>query len=88
MMSRSDKKKLPIALIPTGKANDLAGALSINDVDRGLDYIIKGQNIRIDLMKILIDHEKEEDIPQAELKNCLRYALMHTSFSTSSKPNK
>lgn len=88
MLSRTDRRTLPIALIPTGKSNDYASQLSIKDVDRALDYIIKGQKIRLDLIKVLIDHEHEQDIPESELKNCLRYSLMHTSYSTSSKANK
>lgn len=88
MLNRSDRKKLPIALIPTGKQNDFASALSLKDVDRALDYIIKGQKIRLDIIKVLIDYDHEQDIPEKEIKNHLRYSLMHTSYSVSSKPNK
>lgn len=36
----------------------------------------------------MIDYEREEDIPERQLKNCLRYSLMHTSYSKSSDTNK
>lgn len=63
MFHRADKKTLPIAFIPKGKSNDICSDMSIESVDRALDFIIKGQVIKLDLIEALIDYENEESVP-------------------------
>lgn len=66
MLHRADKKKIPMAFIPNGSGNDFCASLNISSIQKALDYIIKGDSIKIDVGKILIDYETEEEIPEAE----------------------
>jgi diacylglycerol kinase family enzyme len=85
MLARKDKKHLPVAFIPNGKANDICSIFSIDSIDRALDYIIKGQTIRMDLMKVLIDYNHENEIPPDKIFTHLKYAILQTSFVEGSK---
>ena len=38
----------------------------IKNIDRALDYIVKGQILKIDTIKILLDHENEETISELD----------------------
>ena len=62
MLNRTDKKRLPIGVIPNGSANGAAEAISIQTIDEALDYILKGDSIKIDVTKVLLDHEEEEEL--------------------------
>ena len=62
LMTRPDKKKLPICFLPNGSGNDLCGALELNTFEQGLEALVKGQTIKVDLFKVLLDCEKESDI--------------------------
>ena len=64
LMLRPDKKRVPIGFLPNGSGDDACGSLGIdiNDVDMGLEYICTGDVIKIDIIKILLDHESEEAI--------------------------
>lgn len=55
MLSREDKARLPVALIPNSVKNDLCSSLGIMTIDHALEYIIKGETVRIDTVKVLID---------------------------------
>ena len=61
-MRRADKKRLPIGLIPNGSGDDICGQIGLEsgDFEMGLEYIVKGDTIKIDVTKVLIDHEEEE----------------------------
>lgn len=61
LMRRKDGKKIPIGFLPNGSGDDLAGGLDmpIGDVEMGLEYVGKGDVIKLDVIKILIDHETE-----------------------------
>ena len=67
MMMREDGKKLPIALVPNGSGNDLVGSLGCKDLDMAIDWIIKGDVIKMDLNKMLIDADSRDDIPRGKL---------------------
>jgi diacylglycerol kinase family enzyme len=63
MFYRQDKKRIPVAFIPNGSGNDMCAGLMLRDVNRALDYLVKGDMIKIDCMKINLDYERYEDIP-------------------------
>ena len=60
MMRRSDKKKVPICFIPNGTGNDLCGSLNLDEFEEGLDYFLRGDLIKIDIFKALLDFDSEE----------------------------
>ena len=53
----------------------------------GLEYIVKGDTIKIDVTKVLIDHEEEEQIydtcakdTTATIEDYLRFKIINSSF--------
>jgi len=63
-LRRKDKKKIPVGFLPNGSGDDLVANLGIGvgDIDLALEYICKGDTIKMDVTKVLIDHETESDI--------------------------
>ena len=59
---RKDKRKLPLAFLPNGTGNDFCINLALENIDKGLDYIIKGDLIKTDIFRVLLDHESEEEL--------------------------
>ena len=64
-MRRKDKRRLPLAFIPNGSGNSTCGELSVTDLDTALKYIVRGNVIKSDLCKVLLDFESEDDIEEA-----------------------
>jgi diacylglycerol kinase family enzyme len=62
MMIRSDKRKLPLVCIPNGTGNDFCRNFYIDSVDKALNYLVKGDILKVDLFRALLDHENEEEI--------------------------
>lgn len=97
LLSRPDGKRVPIGFLPNGSGDDTCGSLGIqvNDIDMGLEYIFKGDVIKMDIIKILLDHESEQEIqatiekdPSKKSTDYLRYSLINTSFCLSANTNK
>lgn len=85
MLHRSDGLRVPVAFLPNGSGNDTCRTIESNDIAVALDYIVKGQIFKIDIIKVLSDYEKEEDIPE-ELKDVhLKYCLINSVFGISAK---
>jgi len=80
MMNREDKKKLPIAFIPNGSGNDLVSCFGIDSVLTALDYLRKGDTVKMDLNKVLIDADSEADVPVADRFEKLRYSVINASI--------
>lgn len=64
MLDRPDKVKIPLAFLPNGSGNDLCIALGITNLDRALLYIIKGHCIKMDTVRVLVDHDSEDTLPE------------------------
>ena len=64
MLARDDKKKIPIGLIPNGSGNDLCTSLGFKTLDEALDYIVNREVTKVDTVRVLIDHENEESLPE------------------------
>jgi diacylglycerol kinase family enzyme len=79
MLMRDDKKLIPLAFIPNGSGDDFCSAIGVMSVDHALDYICKGEIIKCDTARILMDHETEETLPEGiERLNHLRYMMINS----------
>ena len=65
MLARSDKKTIPVGLIPTGQSNDMARSLglAVEGTLHALEVIAKGETITIDTTRVLLDHDSEKTLP-------------------------
>ena len=72
MLNREDKVKIPVAFIPNGSGNNLCRALGIMNLDDALNYLLKGECIKIDTVRVLVDLESEDNLPEGieRLKSC------------------
>jgi len=88
LMRRQDGKKLPVAFLPNGSGNDACGSIECDTLDQGLDYIIKGNVIKIDIFEALLDHESAAEVLEKEsldeenfkAHEYLRYCVINTSL--------
>lgn len=64
LMYREDQKKVPIGFIPNGTGNDLCAAIELSTFEEGLDYLLKGNTIKMDVMEAVLDHESREEVMQ------------------------
>ena len=71
MLARDDKRKIPMCFLPNGSGNDLCNSLGIWSLDHALDYICKDECIPIDTVRVLLDHETEDTIPEGEDRHLL-----------------
>lgn len=62
MLSRADKKRLPIGIIPTGTSNDFARSMGLvaGEIQSAISIIAKGECIPVDTTRVVIDHDSED----------------------------
>ena len=87
MLHRADKRRLPLAFIPNGSGNDTLRPLGVTNLAKSLDYIIKGDLLKVDLTRCLIDADTEDEIPEDEKFKRLRYVLLNTCIGLPSRVN-
>ena len=63
MLQRADGKRLPISFVPNGSGNDLVGCLGARNIQQALNWLVKGDLVKMDVNKVLFDYEEENDIP-------------------------
>ena len=80
MLMRKDGKRLPVALIPNGSCNVLNMSFGVKQIGAALDFVVKGDTIKMDLMACLYDYERKEDIPEDKLLNHFRYSVICSNF--------
>ncbi len=85
VLFREDKKKIPFGFIPNGSANDTNSSFGCLNIETAIDYIIKGDTIKMDIVKIMLDHEKEEDITLDNKHNLMRYGFLSFVFGLPAK---
>lgn len=86
MLDREDKIKIPVAFLPNGSGNDLCRSLGYTTLDQGLSYIIKAQCIKIDTVRVLIDHENEATLPEGNEKlNFCRHMMVNSAIAMPAK---
>ena len=81
VLQRADKKRLPISFVPNGSGNDLCKCFGIRDSAQALDWLVKGDIIKMDANKCLLDCEHEDEIPQdAENRSQkIRYSVINAA---------
>ena len=42
MFQRPDKKRIPVGFIPNGSGDDMCRSVTINSIDRAMDFLVKG----------------------------------------------
>ncbi|CDW71902.1 diacylglycerol kinase [Stylonychia lemnae] len=87
MLNRVDKQKLPIAFVGNGSGNDTLRQFGVLDIDQALNFIVKGDLLKYDVVKILIDYQNEKDIPDNALYNHHRYSIINTVIGLMAKIN-
>ena len=88
MMARKAGRRIPVGFIPNGSGNDICYNLEIRSVETAIDLIIRGQIIKTDLIKSLLDYETEEELFEAADKegssvkvvDHLRYCLNNIQY--------
>ena len=80
MLMRKDGKRLPVHLIPNGSGNDFNSSFGTKQVGNALDFLVKGDTIKIDLIACTLDYERREDIPEDKLLNHFRYSVISNFF--------
>ena len=86
MLNRADKVKIPVALIPNGSGNDLCSAVGIKNLDIALNYIIKGECIEIDTIRVLLDHDDETTLPDGNDRlNYCRHMMINSAVAMPAK---
>jgi diacylglycerol kinase family enzyme len=89
MLHRKDKKRIPVGFLPNGSGNDTLRAFGVLDIAKGLDYIAKGDIIKVDLVKVLMDYTSEDQITSKEDRLAkYRYQLVNSSFNVPAKLNR
>lgn len=62
-------------------------SLGIFDVDKAIDFILKGDLISYDLIRVTLDSEDFESIPDGEKVLRSRYSLLNTAYSVAARVN-
>lgn len=68
-MFRADKKKVPLAFVPNGTGNDTCFSIGVNSIDQALEYIQKGDTVKVDLNRCFTDAETFEEVDKIEFED-------------------
>lgn len=91
MMFRSDKKKVPIALVPNGSGNDTCISVGLHSIDQAIEYIKKGDLLKCDLNRAYIDADTFEEIENHsaisddQKYSRIRYSLINSGIGFTAK---
>lgn len=90
MLHRSDKKRIPIGFIPNGSGNDTLRSLWVTDPAKALDYIVKGDLLKVDITRVMFDFDTEDELEKMSREDKirkLRYQLINSSYGIPAKLN-
>lgn len=78
--------------MPNGSGDDFVGALGleVGDIDTAIKFILKGQTVKIDAVRVLLDYDSEQQLrdaanrdPSIKIDNHLRYSMVNSSLCLS-----
>ena len=76
MLDREDRVKVPIGLVPTSvETNDLCLSMGIRTIDQALDIIVKGTATPVDSIRVTLDHELDDELPEDKKLDYCRHML-------------
>jgi diacylglycerol kinase family enzyme len=79
LLMREDKKQIPISFLPNGSGDDLCSSLGIMSMDIALGYLCKGEAIKIDTVRVMLDHTSEDTLPKGlERLDFCRYMVTNS----------
>lgn len=78
LLKRPDGKRVPIALLPNGSGNDACGGIKVDTMEQAIDYLVKGDIIKMDVIKCHIDIEPGEEVEN--MNNHLRYSIINSGL--------
>lgn len=64
MLTRPDGRTIPLGFMPCGSGDDFCAGLGLDkgDIESGFNYVLSGQTIKVDVVRILLDYESEEQL--------------------------
>jgi diacylglycerol kinase (ATP) len=80
LLRRKDGLKVPIGFVPNGSGNDTCHDLGIGSVELAIDFILKGETVKIDVNRVIMDAETEDSIPEQDRESRMRYSLINASI--------
>ena len=62
LLMREDGKRVPVGFLQNGTDDNTAEglAIGINNIYKALSYMVRGQTIKMDVVKVVLDHENDE----------------------------
>lgn len=88
LLSREDKKQIPLAVFPNGSGNDFAASFDNKTVQEGLNHLLKAQAVKVDVADFVFDHESRDEVPKDEKydQKC-RYMILNNGVGFVAKVN-
>jgi diacylglycerol kinase family enzyme len=80
LLNRKDKQKIPIGFIPNGTGNDLVACFGVKTAQEALKFVLKGDVIKMDVNKVLIDADDESQILPEEKFDRTRFSVSSTAI--------
>ena len=84
LMFRKDKKRIPVAFIPNGSGNDTCKAIGVHSIEQALEYIQKGDLLKVDLNRVWIDADTFEEIENSAISDDEKFKKQRYSIINAS----
>ena len=91
IMQREDGKRLPLGVLPNGSGDQVIRqfGVGLNDIANSLKLLMKGQTVKIDVLKNIIDYENEDELNAAlqqdsslKKEDYLQYSVLGNGFGS------
>lgn len=79
LMNRKDGLRLPVGFVPNGTGNDTVMNFGVTKFEQALDFIVKGDLIKIDMNLVTCDAMSPEDVPAEQKRDRVRYCIANSA---------